>query len=68
MVTISLPVREVWGSIPAPVKSDTKSLTARHRCDVFSEFEDMSSKRQAAEMGPATRYMLERNTASILKV
>ena len=35
--TTSLSVREVWGSIPGPVKSDTVSPTARHRCDVSSE-------------------------------
>ena len=33
----TLSVREVWGSIPGPVKSDTVSPTTRHRCDVSSE-------------------------------
>ena len=33
----SLSVREVWGSIPGPVKSNTVSPTARHRVDVSSE-------------------------------
>ena len=28
---------KVWGSIPAPVKSDTMLPTARHRCYVSSE-------------------------------
>ena len=39
------------GLIPGPVKSDTVSPTARHRCDISSELE-------AAEMGPATHYVL----------
>ena len=30
-------IDNVWGSLPRPVKSDTVSKTARHRCDVFSE-------------------------------
>ena len=32
-----LTVREVWGSIPGTVKSDTVSPTARHCGDVSSE-------------------------------
>ena len=32
-----LSVREVWGSIPGSVKSDTVSPTVRHRCDVSWE-------------------------------
>ena len=68
VVTISLLVPEVWGSIPAPVKSVTESPTARHRCAIFSEFEAVVAQTRAAEMGPATRYMMEGNTASIMKV
>ena len=45
VVTISLPVRAVWGSIPAPVRSNTESSTPRHRCDIFSEFEVLSPRR-----------------------
>ena len=30
-------MRQVWGFIPGSVKSDTVSLTARHRCDVSLE-------------------------------
>ena len=37
VVKHSLLVREVWGSIPGPVKSNTVQPTARHRCDVSSE-------------------------------
>ena len=44
MVTTSLSVREVWGSVPGPVKSDTVSPTARHRCDISSEFEAASPR------------------------
>ena len=33
----SLMVREVWGLITGPVKSDAVSPTARHRSDVSSE-------------------------------
>ena len=68
MVMISLPVREVWGSITVLVKSDAESPTARHRCDIFSEFEAVSPRHLGAEMGPATHYMLGRNTGSIMKV
>ena len=35
VVTTLLSVREIWGSNPWLVKSDTASPTARHRCDVF---------------------------------
>ena len=31
-------------------------------------FEAVWSRRKVAEMGPATRYMLRRNTASIMKI
>ena len=37
VVTTLLSVKEVWGSIPGLVKSDTVSPTARHRCDASSE-------------------------------
>ena len=37
VVCTLLSVREVWGSIPGSVKSDTVSPTACHRCDVSSE-------------------------------
>ena len=39
-----LSVREVWGSIPGSVKSNTVSLTTRHRCDVSSELRYPSDK------------------------
>ena len=41
VVTTSLSVLEVWGSIGRPVGSDTMSSTARHRCVVSSEFEEI---------------------------
>ena len=56
------------GSIPGPVKSDTVSSTARHCYDISSKFEAVSFRRSAAKMGPATRYMLGRNTASMTKI
>ena len=37
LLSISLTVQEVLGSILGPVKSDTKSPVAHHRCDVSSE-------------------------------
>ena len=37
LLSTLLSLREVWGSIPGPVKFDTVSPTARHRCDVFLE-------------------------------
>ena len=37
IVKILLLVRKVGGLIPGPVKLDTVSPTARHRCDVSSE-------------------------------
>ena len=42
------------------------SPTARHCCNNSSEFEVVLSKRQAAEINPATLYMLLRNSASIM--
>ena len=37
LFTTLLSVRDVFGSILGPLKSDTVSPTARHRCDVSSE-------------------------------
>ena len=59
----TLLVREVWGSVPRPVKSDTVTPTARHQflrsCVV-----------QALNRGDgsATRYTLRHNTASVMKI
>ena len=39
VVKTSLLVREVWGSRPGPVKSNTMSPVTRHRCDISSNFE-----------------------------
>ena len=68
VVTTLFPVREVLGSIPALVKSDTESPTARHRCNVF--FEVRSYVDQALSCGEELRNSLHvgRNTASIRKV
>ena len=38
-VKTSLSVREVWGSRPGSVKSNTMSPVARHRFDISSDFE-----------------------------
>ena len=57
MVTTSLiliSVREVCGSIPGPVKSDTVSPPQR----VSSEFEAVSPKCIIAKMSPTTRDTL----------
>ena len=58
VVTTSLSVREVWGSRPGPVKSDTGLFS--------SNFETELPGRSAAETGPAIRYTLWRNTESIM--
>ena len=62
----SLSMRQVWGSIPGSVKSNTVSPTSRHRYDIF--FAAVLPKRNDAETGPATRYALGRNTASAMKI
>ena len=49
VVTMSLSVRGVLGSIPGPIKSDTVLPTACHRCDVSS----VLPRRKPAEMVPA---------------
>ena len=56
----SLSTREVWSSIPGPVKSDTVSPPLRRF------FGAVLSRRFAAAMDPAARYTLRRNTASIM--
>ena len=50
-------VREVWGSIPRPFKSDIMPPTARHSCDVFSELSC-----------PGAEPCLRRNAASTVKI
>ena len=54
------------GLIPGPVKSDTMLPPARQRCDVSSEL--CCPDTVDAEMGPAVRYALRRNTAIVKKV
>ena len=46
-LTTSISVREVRGSIPGPVKSDTVSQTTRHHWDV-----SVLPRREVTEMGP----------------
>ena len=55
VVTTSLSMREVWGSRPGPVKSDTVSLRTRHR-GVF--FELRSCVAWALSGGNGPRYLL----------
>ena len=43
----------------------TVSPTARHRCDISSELQPWHL---VAEISPATRCMLRRNTASMMKI
>ena len=57
----SLSMREIWGSIPGPIKSDAVSPTARHRCDVSSELCYPGAN-------PPLVTRLRRNTASILNI
>ena len=58
-------MREIWGLIPGPVKLDTLSPTARHRCDVLRS---CVVQVLTARMSPATHYTLPRNTARIMKI
>ena len=59
LLSTSLLVREVWGSIPGSVKSDTASSTTRYHCDVCVV------QTLGVEMGPATQYTFRRNSANI---
>ena len=61
----TLSVREVWGSIPGPVKS---AQCRQRLATVATIVRSCVARRYAAEMGPATRYTLRRNTASIMKI
>ena len=54
-------MREDGGSNPGPVKLNTVSQTARHRCDESSE------PRLSRGEESATRDTLRRNTASVIK-
>ena len=65
LLSTSLSVMEVWGSIPEAVKSDTVSSTVRHRCDVFSLLFCPGVKQRRRS---PTRYMLRRNTANVIKI
>ena len=56
----------VWDSRLGPVELDTVLLTARHRCNI-SWKGTVLPWRNDAEMSPATRYTLRRNTASTKK-
>ena len=56
------PVWEIWGLIPGLFKLDTVSPTARHLCNVSPPwFEAVLARCLAAEMSPATRYILRRD-------
>ena len=58
-------MREVLGSNPGPVKSDTSVGSGSPPLRRF--FGAVLSMRGVAEMSLATRYTLRRNTASIMK-
>ena len=58
-------VREVMGSYPGPVKSNTELAMARHRCN-FSSKGAVLPKRIVEAMAKQTRYRFERNTVSIM--
>ena len=58
-----LSMREAWGLISRPVKSDTVSLTTLHRCDVSSEL-CCSGIKQWRRAPP----LVTRTTASITKI
>ena len=61
----TLSVREVWGSIPGPVKS----TQCRQRLATVATFlRSCLARALSRGDGPATRYTLRRNTASIMKV
>ena len=57
----TLSVREVWGSIPGPAKSKQ----CRQRLAIVAA---IFRSCVAAETGPATRYTLLRNTASVMEI
>ena len=61
-------VREVWGSIPGPVKSGTVSPTARYRCDVPLDLCCPGAMRRRWPPPLVSPYMLRRNIASIMKI
>ena len=65
VVRTLLLVREVLGSNPGSVKSNTESPTARHRCDVFRNYVVQTLSRGD---DPATRYTFRRNTASMMTI
>ena len=61
----TLQVREVWDSIPGPVKSD---ILANGSPPLLCFFGAVKLTRKATETDSATRYTLRRNTASIMKI
>ena len=61
----TLSVREVWGSIPGPVKLHS---VANDSPPLQRFFGAVMPRREAAEMSSATRYTLRHNTASIMKI
>ena len=65
LLSISLSVRKVLCSIPGPVKSGE----CRHRFAAAATFlRSCVAQVLTANMDPATRYTLWRNTASIMKI
>ena len=61
----TLSVREVWGSIPGPVKS----AQHRQRLAIAATFlRSCVAQALSRRDGPVTRYTLRRNTASIMKI
>ena len=56
VLKISLSARKVLGSIPLPVKSDTVSLTVRHRCNVSSELCSPGAKPRRLAQLLVTRF------------
>ena len=57
MVTLS--AREVLGLFLGPVRSDTVSSTARHRCDFLNLCFAQALNREVASPFPSTDYTLK---------
>ena len=64
LLITSQSVREVCRSIPGTINLDAMSPTACHRCDISSVLCCPGAK--SREMGPATHYTFQRNSASVM--
>ena len=70
VLKLSLSTWKVWGSIPRPVKSDTRQPTARYRCDVSSELRCLGVKPRgrAPPLATTLRYYSAFNETIAAKI